>query len=473
MKKITFFVFALTTAFFGGVICVSAQTQVVMTTSRTQGENLSFTVNRNAAITVDWGDGNAVSMTGTEEAITGVLKGTQVTIAGEPLTFLDCSDAGLTALDVSKATGLNTLYCSDNSLQTLGLSQNKKLVDLDCSNNQIGSLPLTNNKELVSLNCSYNKLTTLSVSNCAKLKQLICGNNELTALPVTRNTLLNTLWCENNAIKSLLLSYNLDLETVDCSDNELTKISEKGFEKLVDFWCDNNQLEQLSFGVSADLQTLSCENNLLSALEFTKLNNKALAVYCGNNALDFSSFFTMASVTSGNYFYGSQHDFLLSDSVVNIGDEVLTPDMSKNGEGSTIAPLYKWYDENGTQLTKGTASSATGDFSQISNAFRFKKAFPEIYCQTTSVFYPNITLKSKKLKVVDPTVDGVGDVAKEKGFTYYTDESSIWMTAKETMTVRIYTLNGQQVWSGAVDSFGKRVNLAKGMYLVNDVKVTI
>lgn len=473
MRQITFFVFALTTALFCGTIHVSAQTQVVMTTSRAQGESLSFTVNRNAAITVDWGDGNAVSLTSTEGAITGNLKGAQVTIGGDALTFLDCSDAGLTALDISKATGLNTLYCSDNSLQALSLSQNKKLVDLDCSNNQIGSLSLTNNKELVSLNCSYNKLIALSVSNCTNLKQLICGNNELTALIVTRNTLLNTLWCENNAIKSLLLSSNPNLETVYCSNNQLTKISEKGFEKLIDFWCDNNLLEQLSFGSSANLQTLSCENNLLSALEFTKLNKKALAVYCGNNALDFSSFFTLASVTPGNYFYGPQHDFLLSDSVVNIGDEVLAPDMSKNGEGTTVAPAYRWYDTEGNQLTKGTASGTTGDFSQVSNAFRFKKAFSEIYCQATSVFYPNVTLKSKKLKVMDPTVDGIGDVAKEKGFTFYTDGNSIWMTTKETMTVRIYTFNGQQVWSGTVDSFGKRVNLPKGVYLVNDVKVTI
>ena len=53
------------------------------------------------------------------------------------LTSLDCSNNGLSALDVSKNTELTSLYCSINYLSALDVSNNNKLKELSCYANRI------------------------------------------------------------------------------------------------------------------------------------------------------------------------------------------------------------------------------------------------------------------------------------------------------------------------------------------------
>ena len=111
------------------------------------------------------------------------------------LTYLDCSEKQLTALDVSGCTALTGLHCSENQLTALDVSANTALSELYCSGNQ---------------------LTALDVSGCTALTYLDCYTNQLTALDVSANTALTSLDCsENTKIIKINAYYGLDGSVAD------------------------------------------------------------------------------------------------------------------------------------------------------------------------------------------------------------------------------------------------------------------
>jgi hypothetical protein len=107
----------------------------------------------------------------------------------------------LAALDLTKASELESLECYDNQLTALDVTQNLALKTLDCQNNQIAALDVTKNTKLESMNCGGNPIKTLDVSQNAALKRLYCWGNKLTALDLSKNVALTDLACHLNKIK--------------------------------------------------------------------------------------------------------------------------------------------------------------------------------------------------------------------------------------------------------------------------------
>ena len=108
------------TALFA-ILNASAEEQtVVLTTSQPEGQTITLLVNATrAGVTVDWGDGTPQAYTSTTNGgvleISGTLKGANVTVkAAKGWKMLAATDAGLTAVDLSKATELRSLYLQNN-----------------------------------------------------------------------------------------------------------------------------------------------------------------------------------------------------------------------------------------------------------------------------------------------------------------------------------------------------------------------
>ena len=80
------------------------------------------------------------------------------------LTFLNCNNNSLTALDLSKNTALETLDCSDNNLTALDLSKNTALETLDCSENNLTALDVSKNTKLTSLDCYQNCIRDVNMT---------------------------------------------------------------------------------------------------------------------------------------------------------------------------------------------------------------------------------------------------------------------------------------------------------------------
>jgi hypothetical protein len=81
------------------------------------------------------------------------------------LKNLNVNTNGLTSIDVSQNTHLDTLRVAGNSLTSLNVTQNIYLKRLQCNINNLTSLNLSQNAQLVELHCYGNPLTNLNIQN--------------------------------------------------------------------------------------------------------------------------------------------------------------------------------------------------------------------------------------------------------------------------------------------------------------------
>ena len=235
-----------------------------------------------------------------------VLTAQTVKIIGN-CTELDCSENGITSIDLSKNSRLERLYCSSNKLTTLDLSKNSGLTTLDCEKNQLTSLDLSNNSGLTYLDCfsnqlmaldllnnsglttfdcSSNQLTSLDLSNNSGLTKLYCSSNKLTTLDLSKNSGLTTLDCEKNQLTSLDLSNNSGLTYLDCSSNQLTSLDLSNNSGLTGFSCSSNQLTSLDLSNNSVLTKLYCSSNQLTQIQLPKYAEKLSFISCESNNID-------------------------------------------------------------------------------------------------------------------------------------------------------------------------------------------
>jgi len=141
------------------------------------------------------------------------------------LTYFNCSNNSLTAIDISKNKKLRTLWCSNNQLTEIDLSKNFYLSVLDCSNNRLTSIDVSN-ASLTNLICSNNQLDYIDVSKNTHLTNLICSNNKLTSIDVSKNLAL----FGNKTREMLGMQITITPPYLDCSNNLMpSESSVKGF----------------------------------------------------------------------------------------------------------------------------------------------------------------------------------------------------------------------------------------------------
>jgi len=165
-------------------------------TMTTESDEVKIYVSGSGKFTIDWGDGTVEN--GTLLAIDehrdgyvnlyshnySISSSHIITITGENITHLDCSDNQLTRLDVRKNAALNLLWCSHNQLTSLDLSKNTALTHLHCGYNQLTRLDLRKNTALMILACWGNQLNAIGLNNLFKTlngnageKRIFIANN--------------------------------------------------------------------------------------------------------------------------------------------------------------------------------------------------------------------------------------------------------------------------------------------------------
>ena len=135
--------------------------------------------------TIDWGDGTPIethtlkfSMTAFNHTYSSATPRT-ITITGDNIRGLVCTDMELTSVDVSKNSTLSILDCSRNKLTSIDVSNNLALRHLICTNNQLVNIDVSKITWLAHIRCSYNQLTSIDLSNNVAIKNLYCDNNQL------------------------------------------------------------------------------------------------------------------------------------------------------------------------------------------------------------------------------------------------------------------------------------------------------
>lgn len=505
-----------------GMLCgatAMAQDQVVkITTSKAQGETLTFRVNQvKKGVTVDWGDGNPVAYAADGNdllTIEGTLKGEQVTItANNKWNTLLCEGNQITSLDVKGATGLISLYCQDNELTTLDLSALSALTDLNCSNNKLAKLVLTDTQQpaLENVNVAHNQLQTNTTSTTSTtfylklngLQHLNVAGNNFKTLNLTANRNLDVLVCNDNKFDNKLnLAMNDSISAIVAHDNALLTValpSTKGAPLLRKVVLDNNKISTLDFEKSLALHTLTCANNQLSTVTLppkTKIDVYA----CENNNLTFNSLPTKkympthmtyapqsmeVDITSllkqddeGYYvdICPSWSDRLKSDYIVAVHDLLLDGD----GQRTTVATWKKQNaDGEWEEMTKASVVNQQNDyFAATSSATYgnavFFNAYDKVNCTLTNSNYPELTYTTTTFRVKGVN-DGIGQATVPvNGLSVVAAHGQLTIQSAADVNVRIVNMAGQTVWNGVVAAGSvQQVTLPSGVYVVNGQKVVL
>ena len=98
------------------------------------------------------------------------------------------------ALSPEERNAVTTLSFRSNGMDSLvGIEYFPNLTYLDCAQNFITALDVSKNTELRSLYCQKNVITDLNISGCSKLDYLDCGHNGLTVLDLSGNPEITNL----------------------------------------------------------------------------------------------------------------------------------------------------------------------------------------------------------------------------------------------------------------------------------------
>jgi Leucine-rich repeat (LRR) protein len=143
--------------------------QSVMTMT-TQKERVEIALSGSDTVTIDWGD-DRKSYDYTLSNFTTIFRNDYsdtsvhiITIIGDNVKYINCSEQQIINLDVSKNIALEVLSCYNNQLTNLYISQNTILKELYCFSNQLISLDISKNAMLERLNCNYTKSINNQIS---------------------------------------------------------------------------------------------------------------------------------------------------------------------------------------------------------------------------------------------------------------------------------------------------------------------
>ena len=179
-------------------------------------------------------------------------------IALEEIKRLNLSNKGLTNLyGIEVYSNLKYLICNDNpGLTKIDVSKLTKLESLECDRNALTELKVTGLSNLQVLSCNKNKLTSLDLTGLTNLRTLSCSHNQLTSLDLTGLTSLEIFYCHENKLTELDISMLPALTTLMCGKQELPSSADflhlyMTEEQYSGIWYNHNQGYPENVGATA------------------------------------------------------------------------------------------------------------------------------------------------------------------------------------------------------------------------------
>lgn len=468
---------------------------------------ITLRVNNNyQGVTVDWGDGNPVlynDRTGTEREITGTPKGTVIISGYFGWDMFDCSGCSVTALDITEAKTLRSVFCQDNQLTELDLRGMTNLVDLDCGNNRIKTLHITDATNMAvdmpnleMLNVANNDLTGTFTARTATLQYGSIYNNGYTVAFVTGNPNLTTFYCDGNQIKGLSLKNNSQLTAVVTYNNPIQKLvltdNLPGLRQLL---IGGNKLlngSELDLSVATLLQDIDVEDCGLTSI-LTPRNVKCNTLNLARNNLSIGVL-PLESYKPLQLKFEPQHMIDISDATgiidesgvprVNVTDwanrtknqldlsayRFIGRTATSNGKADGT---YTWYSVDDKaerqEMTAGTNATNPGDYYGTSGKFTFFAPQRKAICRVTSKTY-DVSVELGPI-VIGTDVTSINSAETDGGLNVTAMDGQLVLSAGTPQPVVIYNVAGQRVWNGTVTSDGQSVRLPRGIYIVGGKKV--
>ena len=341
-------------------------------------------------VSIDWGDGvkketniEAAFDGWNQTAITGKVTG-EVKIYADNLVYLECPSkidgAGITSIDLSKATALEQLFLSGNKLTTLDVTHNTALKKLEPQNNKLTALDITKNTALERLDVTNNLISSIDFTKNTKLNYLKISDNKFEgALDLSGNTSLKYVYALNMGITEVNLGENkADKPYFSFNNNKLTSFDASKLDNLSggSLFLIDNQIKSFTMPAGGNIKTLNISKNCMT-LE------------------------TLPIFTSKGYNYAPQADLAVNESY-NVKDVI---DLSAQ-TSAALNTKYALVKADKTALTEGT------DYTVADGKITVLTQQTAVYVTMTSDAFSKLSgnniFKTTTFSVADPT--GISDI---------------------------------------------------------------
>ena len=358
-------------------------------TSNTERE-VSVALSAPGKVSIDWGDGvkkenniEAAFDGWNQTKLTGKVTG-EVKIYADNLIYLDCTSkvegAGITSIDISKATALEQLFLSGNKLTTLDVTHNTALKRLEPQNNKLTALDITKNTALERLDITNNLISSLDLSNNPKINYLKISDNKFEgALDLSGNTSLASVYALNMGITEVNLGENkANKPYFSFNNNKLTSFDASKLDNLSggSLFLIGNQIKSFTMPAGGNIKTLNISKNCMT-LE------------------------TLPIFSSKGYNYAPQADLAVNESY-NVKDVI---DLSAQ-TSAALNTKYALVKADKTALTEGT------DYTVADGKITLLTQQTAVYVTMTSdalsKFSGSNIFKTTTFSVADPT--GISDI---------------------------------------------------------------
>ena len=341
-------------------------------------------------VSIDWGDGvkketniEAAFDGWNQTAITGKVTG-EVKIYADNLIYLDCTSrvdgAGITSIDLSKATALEQLFLSGNKLTTLDVTHNTALKKLEPQNNKLTALDITKNTALERLDVTNNLITSIDFTKNTKLNYLKISDNKFEgALDLSCNPSLKTVYALNMGITEVNLGENkADKPYFSFNNNKLTSFDASKLDNLSNgtLFLIGNQIKSFTMPAGGNIKTLNISKNCMT-LE------------------------TLPIFTSKGYNYAPQADLAVNESY-NVKDVI---DLSAQ-TSAALNTKYALVKEDQTALTEGTDYTVADG--KITVLTQQTAVYVTMTSDALSKLSGNYIFKTTTFSVADPM--GINDI---------------------------------------------------------------
>lgn len=387
--------------------------------------------------------------------------------------MLAAADCGLTAIDLTGAPNLASLYLQNNALTAIDLTKEKGLRDLNLSNNQLTAVTLsaTNNPDLETLDVSHNPFSSTSFTyGSERLRYLGVSGNGIKTLSLTKDTGLLGLKANDNSITTLNITSATNLTMLDASNNSIARLNvPENLTTLQQVYVDNNKISgSIDLSGCKQLNVLDVSHNEIDGVALPA-STKLQAYDCGYNNMTFSSLprtnyqptlyfnyqpqgvYDIKVLTGMNKAsWGSDYQpwATMSPGYDKRQDAAYVVDMTGLRSGSGASSVkFAFYEiaEDGTEIALQQASAAnkTLDFANINGKVTFQRPMKRVYGVLTDDGYPELVIRTSTFAVINPAAESISEVE----------------TAGE-QPAAIYDIQGRRV-----------ENATRGLYIINNKKV--
>lgn len=221
---------------------------------------------------------------------------TQMDFSNNPaLKYVDGDTARLTTIDFTNNPELEYIDLDNNSLSSItGINNKQKLKTLKLNGRYgsgISTIDLSNDTALESLSINQNQLRSLVLDDSVALKTLSANRNKLESISLTHNTGLTSIDLSNNQLESIIIGNNTSLTSLNVSNNSLASIdlsNNTSLESITLFSNNFNKTQYLYVGTQNNISpVVKLPLNLPTGVSTTYISsNENIATITTNGVIN-------------------------------------------------------------------------------------------------------------------------------------------------------------------------------------------